>query len=70
MRRRPGEIRDAIVKFLHRRRGDVAVGEIHRAVESIIGAPIPGSSIRSYLRLNTGEMFVRASRGRYRLRQE
>jgi site-specific DNA-methyltransferase (adenine-specific) len=69
MRRRPGEVRDAILAFLRSKRADATVGEIHRAVETTLGSKIPTSSVRSYLRLNSGDLFVREKRGRYRLRQ-
>lgn len=66
MRRRPGEVRDAIVAFLNMRR-DATVTEICQAVASRLGGEVPTSSVRSYLRLNTGALFERVARGRYRL---
>lgn len=47
----------------------LSVREIETRVGLIIG-PTPSSSIRSYLRLNTPELFVREERGMYRLRSE
>jgi len=44
--------------------------QIIKAVETTIGRDVPQSSVRSYLRLNTGEskVFERTERGRYRLK--
>jgi site-specific DNA-methyltransferase (adenine-specific) len=67
MPRKPGEVRDAILGYLEKRQGDVSVAEIRKAVESKIGKVAP-SSVRSYLQLNPGDVFVRTGRGRYRLR--
>jgi len=66
-RRRPGQVRDAIVAYLEEKRTDASVPEIHEAVAARLGSAVPASSVRSYLRLNTGELFERTSRGRYRL---
>lgn len=46
----------------------VTVSEIERAVERRIG-PIPPSSVRSYLRLNTPTLFARTDRAEYVLRE-
>ena len=43
------------------------VTEIEGRIAQIVG-PIPSSSIRSYLRLNTPDVFVREERGVYCLR--
>jgi len=43
------------------------VKQIEERVAKVIG-PTPPSSVRSYLRLNTPELFVRESRGVYRVR--
>ncbi|MDQ3580221.1 MAG: site-specific DNA-methyltransferase [Pseudomonadota bacterium] len=45
----------------------LSVNEIEKRVCGIIG-PAPTSSVRSYLRLNTPERFVREERGLYRIR--
>lgn len=66
MRRRPGEVRDAIVQTLEGRRGGASVQEISSEVAELIGAVAP-SSVRSYLRLNTPELFVRMDRAQYSL---
>ncbi len=63
---RPGEIRDAIVGFLAERRGAASVAEIRAAVASKIKEMAP-SSVRSYLRLNTGTIFERTGHGSYEL---
>ena len=65
-RRRPGEVRDAIVKFLSSR-GEASVAEIRQGVSAHLGGEVAASSIRSYLNLNTPTMFERTGRGRYRL---
>lgn len=67
MTRRPGEVRDAIIKFLSQRPGkEATTAEIRKALSEDIGDVSP-SSVRSYLRLNTPNMFKRTDRGRYRL---
>ncbi len=68
-RRRPGEVRDAIVGYLASI-GDATVSEIRSAVANQLGSEIPASSVRSYLNLNTPTMFERTGRGRYRLRRK
>jgi site-specific DNA-methyltransferase (adenine-specific) len=64
----PGSIRDSIIGYLTDLQADATVGEIHHAVSRQIGA-VAASSVRSYLNLNTPEIFERASRGRYRVKQ-
>ena len=61
---RPGEIRDAIVGFLSERGTSASVAEIRAAVAARIKAMAP-SSVRSYLRLNTGSVFERTGHGNY-----
>jgi len=68
-RNRPGYVRDAILAVLSSASGSLSVREIEDRVERIIGQT-PTSSIRSYLRLNTPELFVREQRGIYRARTE
>lgn len=63
----PGQVRDAILEVLQQSPGALSVSTIASAVEQIIG-DTPRSSIRSYLRLNTPETFVREARGVYRVR--
>lgn len=63
----PGQVRDAILQVMALTSTPLSVKEIERRVQQIAG-PTPLSSIRSYLRLNTPEIFVREERGVYRLR--
>jgi hypothetical protein len=65
-RRRPGEVRDAIVAYLQILGSDAAVQDIQQAVNEQFHADVPASSIRSSLRLST--LFERTSFGRYRLK--
>lgn len=46
----------------------MSVGDIELRVNQIVG-PTPSSSIRSYLRLNTPDVFLREDRGIYRLKE-
>ena len=62
-KRRPGEVRDAIVAVLSSAPDGVPLPEIERRVAQRIGSA-PSSSIRSYLRLNTPYVFSRSARGR------
>ena len=64
MRRRPGEVRDAIVQVLEGRNAGVTVQNITSEVIRLIG-DVPASSVRSYLRLNTPELFARMDRAQY-----
>ena len=66
MRRRPGEVRDAIVEVLEGRQRGASVNEITSEVIDLIGE-VPASSVRSYLRLNTPEIFARMDRAQYAL---
>lgn len=61
----PGRVRDAILKVLGDSSSPLPVSSIVEAVHREIGET-PVSSIRSYLRLNTPELFVREARGIYR----
>jgi len=47
----------------------LSVKDIQDRVSKVIG-PIPTSSVRSYLRLNTPDLFVRENRGVYHLKSE
>ena len=64
MRRRPGEVRDAIVRVLEGRPAAASVQEITGEVAALIGE-VPASSVRSYLRLNTPDLFARMDRAQY-----
>lgn len=66
MRRRPGEVRDAILKVLAGRSQGATVGEITQQVATLIGE-VPASSVRSYLQLNTPQLFARMDRAQYAL---
>ena len=68
MRRRPGEVRDAIVSVLSGRPHGASLAEIEGAVNGLIGAS-SSSSVRSYLRLNTPKVFARTERAQYVLRE-
>ena len=65
-RRPPGEVRDAVRRTLQARPSGASVGDIVAGVRELIGE-VSGSSIRSYLRLNTPQSFARPRRGYYRL---
>lgn len=64
MRRRPGEVRDAIVQVLEGRPAPASVQQITDGVVELIGN-VPSSSVRSYLRLNTPALFARMDRAQY-----
>ncbi len=66
-KRRPGEVRDAIISVLAARPEGASTSEIEKDVKATIGHSAP-SSIRSYLRLNTPDLFKRNARGHYTLR--
>ncbi|MEZ5299964.1 MAG: DNA methyltransferase [Verrucomicrobiales bacterium] len=65
----PGKVRDAIIQVMSLTSKKLTAKEIERRVETVLG-PTPSSSIRSYLRLNTPEIFVREDRGKYRARKK
>jgi DNA modification methylase len=67
-RRRPGEIRDAVVAALANKPRGASVADIQNAVQELIGAAA-SSSVRSYLRLNSGSLFRRHGRGIYTIRE-
>lgn len=66
-RRRPGQVRDAIVSVLSSKSRGASVAEIEEGVRGLIGEA-PTSSILSYLGLNTGSIFDRADCGSYVIR--
>ena len=66
---RPGEIRDAILDVLRESGGAMSLREIEVAVSSRL-VEVPGSSVRSYLRLNTPDLFERPRRAHYSLREQ
>lgn len=65
-RYRPGHVRDAILQVMSLTSRPLSAREIEQRVSQVIG-PTPASSVRSYLRLNTPESFVRETRGLYAL---
>lgn len=67
-RRRPGEVRDAIVTILSNKPNGASITEIQDAVHVLIGRAAP-SSVRSYLRLNSDSLFRRQDRGVYTIRE-
>lgn len=67
-KRRPGEVRDAIVSVLRDLPEGAAVSDIERRVTDRIGQAA-SSSVRSYLRLNTPKLFKRSGRGHYLLKE-
>src|SRR2546430_2222806 len=67
-RRRPGEVRDAVLTVLADRPNGARVREIEQSVRRLLGNAAP-SSIRSYLRLNSKTLFRRSSRGNYTLQE-
>lgn len=69
MKRRPGEVRDAIISVLSANPTGASISEIEAGVAERVGA-VPASSIRSYLRLNTPALFVRMDRAQYALNFE
>ena len=69
MRSPPGRVRDAILQVLGNTPEGLPVRQIEVRVVQEIG-PTPGSSVRSYLRLNTPGIFVREQRGVYSVRPE
>ncbi len=60
----PGEVRDAVIHVLSLTSRPLSVKEIENRVSQMIG-PTPNSSVRSYLRLNSPDLFVRETRGVY-----
>ncbi len=62
----PGTVRDGIIHVLSHSTGPLPVHEIERRVNQLIG-PTADSSVRSFLRLNTPDLFIREARGIYSL---
>jgi len=67
-KRKPGEVRDAILDYLKNCPSDASVEDIQQAVASRFKEALAASSVRSYLRLNTPTAFERTAPGRYRLK--
>jgi hypothetical protein len=68
VRRRPGEIRDAIRSYLAGRGSEATVAEIYAALEEHFGEPVPSSSVRSSLNFGVGDLYERTGRGTYRIK--
>lgn len=66
-KRRPGEVRDAILSVLTARPSGASLQTIEQHVADLIGNSAR-SSVRSYLRLNTPSIFLRTARGYYGLK--
>ena len=67
MARQPGEVSSAILKVFAENPGkSISTLELRNALNDSIGEVSP-SSVRSYLGLNTPQMFERVGRGRYKL---
>ncbi len=62
-------MRDAIIQVMRFTPDGLSVKRIAERVQKINGLT-PESSVRSYLRLNSPELFVREGRGIYRLRED
>ncbi len=62
----PGQIRDGILQVMSLTSRPLSVKEISGRVSQVVG-PTKESSIRSYLRLNTPDTFIREERGVYTL---
>ena len=67
-RNAPGRVRDAVLQVLSLSSVPLSVREIEGRVCRMIG-PTPASSVRSYLRLNIPDLFIRERRGLYRAAQ-
>jgi site-specific DNA-methyltransferase (adenine-specific) len=59
-------VRDAIIHVLEGRSGGASIQQITDEVSSLIGGVAP-SSVRSYLQLNTPELFAKTERAQYML---
>jgi site-specific DNA-methyltransferase (adenine-specific) len=68
-RRRPGEVRDAILAILSAQPNGASVQTIEQRVLELTGGTA-ASSVRSYLRLNTPALFVRTARAHYALKRK
>ncbi len=65
-RHAPGQVRDSILQVLAHTNDSLSAKEIAKRVAALIG-PTPESSVRSFLRLNTPELFVNERRSVYQL---
>lgn len=67
-RRKPGEVRDAIVGYLFECGREATLAEIRHAVAERLRGELSESSIRSYLRINTPGQFEQPAPGKYRIK--
>jgi DNA modification methylase len=65
----PGRVRDAIFRVLSISSKPLSIRQIQERVSQVIG-PTPTSSVRSYLRLNTPQYFLRQGLGVYSVRRD
>ncbi len=68
MARAPGSVRDAILGYLSDADWEASLAEIRQAVVAKLGE-VSSSSVRSYMNLNTPDVFERTGRGTYRLKK-
>ncbi|HWY88723.1 MAG TPA: hypothetical protein VNX28_18575, partial [Gemmataceae bacterium] len=68
-RYRPGQVRDAILQVMSVGSGPLSVKDIEDRVCQLLGTTLT-SSVRSYLRLNTPEVFQREKHGHYKVRAD
>ena len=68
-RNSPGQVRDAILQAMKFTSNGLSAKQVAERVKKINGLT-PESSVRSYLRLNSPDVFIREGRGIYRLREE
>ena len=66
-RKRPGQVRDAVMSVLGEALQPLAVADIYEGVRARVGEDCALSSVRSYLRLNEGSSVLRVARGQYAL---
>lgn len=66
-RRKPGEVRDAVLATLRAYPDGASIRDIAVHVRTMLGAEVADSSIRSYLRLSTSETIRHLGRGAYQL---
>ena len=62
----PGRVRDVILQVMDLTSDGLTAKQIAERVVQVMG-PTPESSVQSFLRLNTPELFIRERRGVYRL---
>jgi hypothetical protein len=63
----PGTVRDAILDVLTSSEEGMNARQIQERIEDALDKPVPPSSVRSYLQLNTPGLFERVGRGLYRV---